>query len=538
MQLMQLKMRDINYVASPTAARFHHSPKVVRGFLGPVGNGKSVACIMEGLMVSQDQWPNSEGIRKSRGVIVRNTSPELRTTTLNTWKQWIPESIAPIKMNPVIICNFQQLLGDGTKMEMEVYFLAMDVDKDVKKLESLETTWIFLNEARHLPYSVVKASRERIGRYPGTIDGYDDVYENGELIYKAPRDINGVLQPCKRKALVMDTNPPEDDHWWFKLAETGYYGKPKDKVKARQETARIFDFFRGPAPLLVKDGEYIPNPKAENIQHLPGGYQYYLDMIAGNTEDHINVMVLGNYGFIVEGRPVYPAYNDRVHCPEEPVRAIKGLELGLGWDFGLTPACIIGQQTPEGQLRIVAELVTEDMDVRTFARDVVKPFLQRYFSDFTIGFSLGDPAGNNRGEGEGKASISILNDEYEVYDQLGNLDTLDMGFVTEPAPTNDPRLRVEAVVRNLTRLTMAGEPGLVVDPRCRYLRRGMAGGYKFRRMQIVGEERYSDAPEKNIYSHVCEALQYALCGAGEVREALGRKPLSRLNYSRIDRGVV
>jgi hypothetical protein len=66
----------------------------------------------------------------------------------------------------------------------------------------------------------------------------------------------------------------------------------------------------------------------------------------------------------------------------------------------------------------------------------------------------------------------------------------------------------------------------------------MAGGYKFRRMQIVGEERYADAPEKNIYSHVCEALQYALCGAGEVREALGRKPLGRLNYSRIDKGVV
>jgi hypothetical protein len=57
-------------------------------------------------------------------------------------------------------------------------------------------------------------------------------------------------------------------------------------------------------------------------------------------------------------------------------------------------------------------------------------------------------------------------------------------------------------------------------------------------MQIVGEERYSELPEKNIYSHVCEALQYALCGAGEVRQALGRKPLKKLDYRRVDKGIV
>jgi hypothetical protein len=85
---------------------------------------------------------------------------------------------------------------------------------------------------------------------------------------------------------------------------------------------------------------------------------------------------------------------------------------------------------------------------------------------------------------------------------------------------------------------MAGDPGIVVDPRCRYLRRGMAGGYKFRRMQIVGEERYAELPEKNIYSHVCEALQYALCGAGEVRSVMGRQKPKPLDYAKMDRRVV
>lgn len=496
---------QINYVASETGKKFHESDKVCRGFMGCVGNGKSVTCIMEALRLSKNQWPNSKGIRKSRGVIVRNTNPELRTTTLNTWKQWIPESISPVIMHPIINTCFKQGLADGTSIEMEVYFLAMDVDKDIKKLLSLEATWIFLNEAKQLPYSVVKAARERIGRYPSIIDGYEDVYDNGKLVYAAPRNDQGKYEPCKRKALIMDTNPPEDDHWWYQLAEEGCLRRSKDKDRAKKETERIFDFFRGPAPLIENDGEYTPNPDAENIDHLPGGYQYYLDMIAGNSYDHINVMVMGNYGVIKEGRLVYPAYNDRIHCPEGGVKAVKGVPIALGFDFGLTPAVVIGQEI-EGQVRIIAELVTEDMDVRTFARDLVKPFLQKYFSHFDIAFSLADPSGNARGEGEGKSAIGILNDEYDE-------DTpLDMGFETEEAPTNDPTLRIDAVTRFLTKL-VNGEPGYLLNKPCEQLRKGKNGGYCYKRVAIAGsEEKFRDKPDKNKYSHPADAEQYLCLG--------------------------
>jgi hypothetical protein len=39
------------------------------------------------------------------------------------------------------------------------------------------------------------------------------------------------------------------------------------------------------------------------------------------------------------------------------------------------------------------------------------------------------------------------------------------------------------------------------------LRKGFQGGYQFRRLQVSGE-RYGDKPEKNIYSHPHDALQY------------------------------
>lgn len=484
--------------------------------MGCVGNGKTVACIAEALTLSAEQWPNNEGVRKSRGVIVRNTGPELRTTTLNTWKQWVPEEICRIAMSPIISGVFKQPLGDGTSIELEVYFLAMDNDKDVKKLLSLEATWIFMNEARELPYSVVKGARERVGRYPSKIDGYED---KGD--YKAPRDADGKIQPCKRKAVLMDTNPMDDDHWWYQLAENGFMGKPKNLELAKQETARVFDFFRGPAALIENgDGSYSPNKDAENIENLPGGFQYYLDMIGGSTEDHINVMILGNYGTVIDGRPVYSAYRDTLHCPETGVKAIKGLPIGIGWDFGLTPCIVIGQLTPHGQLRVVAELVSDDMDVRTFARDAVKPFLDRYFKGYEIAFSLGDPAGNNRGEGEGKSSIGILNDDYVDEGNGVIMEPLDMGFVTEPAPTNDPTIRVNAVQSFMTRL-VDGEPGYALNKACPVLRKGKNGGYCLKRVAVSGSEaKFRDKPDKDRYSHSSDAEQYMALGftQGYVRD--------------------
>ena len=45
--------------------------------------------------------------------------------------------------------------------------------------------------------------------------------------------------------------------------------------------------------------------------------------------------------------------------------------------------------------------------------------------------------------------------------------------------------------------------------------RGLAGEFCFKRIQVVGDERFKDNADKGPTSHVCEALHYALMGAGE-----------------------
>jgi len=499
-------VKKIKYVASPTASRFHHSTKVVRGILGCVGNGKSVACIQELWKNAKEQWPNSEGVRKSRYAIVRNTSLELRTTTLNTFKQWFPEEICQYTLSPLITARIKQKIkNDNTMVDAEFIFLALDRDDDVKKLLSLELTGVFINEAKEIVYSVVKASRERIGRYPSRVDGYED---HGD--YKAPRNDHGDYEPCRRKILVMDTNPPDDLHWWYQLAEEGCLRSNKTE-EAKQRVSEIFEFFRGVSPLIKEGNDYKPNPGAENIQYLPGGYQYYLDMLAGNTEDHINVMVMGNYGTIKSGKPVYTQYNDALHCPGK-LPVLTNLPICMGWDYGLTPAVVFGQQTDLGQIRIVAELIAEDMNVRQFARDIVKPFIQKSFYDMEIGFSLGDPSGNNRGEGEGKTAIGILNDDY-VDNEFGDIvQPLNMGFVTEGAPTNDPAKRIDAVESFMIRLVDKGQPGYLLSNKCTMLRKGKLGGYSYKKLKVSGEERYKDKPDKDMYSHPADAEQYLALG--------------------------
>jgi hypothetical protein len=45
----------------------------------------------------------------------------------------------------------------------------------------------------------------------------------------------------------------------------------------------------------------------------------------------------------------------------------------------------------------------------------------------------------------------------------------------------------------------------------------MSGGYNRRRLQVTGDIRYREVPEKNKYSHVCEALEYDCVSGGEDR---------------------
>ena len=78
--------RTVNYEPSgQTIKRFFKSDAFVRGVMGPLGSGKSTACVLEILRRAKMQVPGPDGIRRSRWAIIRNSYPELKSTTLKTW---------------------------------------------------------------------------------------------------------------------------------------------------------------------------------------------------------------------------------------------------------------------------------------------------------------------------------------------------------------------------------------------------------------------------------------------------------------------
>jgi hypothetical protein len=71
-----------DYVNAPTLYNFHLSDAFVRGAMGPIGSGKSVACVMEIMRRAGLQRVGPTGKRRSRWAVIRNTYGELRDTTL------------------------------------------------------------------------------------------------------------------------------------------------------------------------------------------------------------------------------------------------------------------------------------------------------------------------------------------------------------------------------------------------------------------------------------------------------------------------
>ena len=479
----------IKYDAAPTVAKFHKSEAFVRGIRGPIGSGKSVGCCLEIFMRMSAQAPGKDGVRRSRWAIIRNTYPELETTTIKTWLDWFPEGEENFgKMNRrVPICHHFKY----NDIEAEVYFIAMDRPDHVKKLLSLELTGIWYNEAREVPIEVIMAGIDRVGRYPSQRDRPDSLTSD---------------QWPTWYGVIMDTNSPDDDHWWPVYA--GDSPVPEDWEGF--ELPDNWQFFsQPPAATETKINgkvKWVLNPKAENLQNLPKGY--YRNLIQGKPVSHVRVYVGNQYGTPVEGRTVYPEYVDDVHKAEVRLKPIPGKDVYVGLDFGRTPAAVFGQFDSSGQWRDLHEIVTARSSGRAFAKlikmEIAIEFPGTPLSRFNF---YGDPSGGDPQGGEDSSYFDILKGQ---------------GIKVMPAPTQDPTMRIEAGREPLERILPGNRPAYKISPTCKFLIKGFKNGYRYPKMGKIGSIRYGDKPDKNKYSHVHEARQYGMCGAGFGKTVTGK----------------
>ena len=372
--------------------------------------------------------------------------------------------------------DLKQELPDGTIMETQFLFRALDKPDDIKKLLSLEITAAWINEAREIAKSVVDMVQGRVGRYPPPVLGVEPTFFG----------------------VIMDTNPPDSDHWWYYMLE--------------ENVAPNHKLFKQPSGI---------SPEAENVENLPRNY--YKNMMSGKTEDWIKVYVKGMYGFIAEGRPVFPEYNDSIHFSPDDYTPSSSKPIYIGIDFGLTPAAVIGQETLSGRMMIFDELVTFNMGAVNFGKILKQKLNKSYPGEEFIFEVYGDPAGEGRAQTDEETPFMVLAAQ---------------GIDAYPTHTNDFTIQREVVAEYLQRLDFTGRPAFTVTPGAPTLRKALSGGYRYKRMQVSGEERFQDKPDKGKYSHVADACQYLFLGAVGDQRVIGGYGKQPIDYSRHDRGIV
>lgn len=473
-----------NFNPVPSVTPFLLGEKFIELIVGPVGSTKTTAGIMKVAYQAKRMAPCEDGIRRSRCIWIRNTREQLRDTSIPDFLKWYPDGQAGTyeKSAYKYILRFDDV-------ECEVLFRGLDDTNDVRRVLSLQASFAVMDEFREINQDIFEAVQARLGRYPDSSMVLPreewGVDEKGNPIGGCVTD-----EGKQNKHIWGMTNPPDMDTFWEKFLSD----PPKSAAVHFQ-----------PSGLSAE---------ADWIKYLPSNY--YEDMADGKSQDYIDVYIHAQFGKSLSGQPVFRSFNRDIHVADTELRPINlsANPILIGLDFGLTPACTIGQIDPSGRLLIYGDLVSEGMGILRFSREKLKPMLAQRFPGMNV-LVIGDPAGMQRAQTDEKSSFDILKAE---------------GFRAIPAKTNNIVARINAVDSWLTRMA-DGKPALLVDPRANNVIQALRGGYRYK---IKSNGELVDTPDKNKHSHVADSCQY-LClhadnsATGAVMKTQAR-PVEKINY--------
>lgn len=447
-------MASINYTAPPTCARFMKSESFGRLIAGPVGSGKTTACLFELFRRACEQQPADDGMRYTRFAIVRQTLKQLKDTVLKDITGWIG-GIANYKVSDnTIYIN----VGD---VRSEWLLIPLDTPEDQRRLLSMQLTGAWLSESIEMDVGLISPLAGRVGRYPAANLG-------GATWF----------------GLIADTNMPSEGSPWHKfMTQT-----PADWQVFIQPSGMAHDAEN--LEWLTQTPETLKLAVDDPVR-LQQGRTYYERFIRSNSPDWCKRYVHAQYGDDPSGTAVYrESFKQSWHVVDE-LEPVSSHPLLLGLDFGRDPCGVICQADHRGRLLVLEEIIAEDIGLELQLQRRIKPVLmeERYITKPI--FIVGDPAGKQRSTLYEETSFDLIKRE---------------GLMAYPAPTNDVMKRINAVESWLLG-SRDGGPALLIDrARCPTLIRALSGGYRYGKTR-AGQRK--PVPDKNDFSHVMDAFQYA-----------------------------
>ena len=347
-------------------------------------------------------------------------------------------------------------------IECEVLFRGLDDSNDVRRLLSLQASFIIFDEFREIHPDIYNAAQGRVGRYP-------DKMMNGVGCKTDDGRSNAHLWGM--------TNPPDQDTFWEELLT-----EPPDNVHVTIQPSGL-------------------SPEADWTQFLPD--DYYDNLAQGKTEDWISVYIHAEFGKSLSGQPVFRAFDRTSHVAKTEITPLySDNPLIIGVDAGLTPAAVVGEVAYDGRLVVHDAIISDGMGALRFVREKLKPLLSNKFPGRRT-LVIIDPAAFQR----------VQTDERTVADIYKN-----EGFTVRPARSNSIAARLAAVEKFMTRV-VDGKYGLILDPEgAKPLVQALAGKYRYK-INTKGEK--DEKPEKSHpWSDVADAFQY-LCLHADGGEVFG-----------------
>jgi hypothetical protein len=309
-------MTTIEYTAPPTCAKFMKSESFGRLIAGPVGSGKTTACLFELFRRACEQEPAEDGIRYTRFAIVRQTLKQLKDTVLKDILTWL-DNVATYKVSDnTIYIQF----GD---VKSEWLLIPLDDMEDQRRLLSMQLTGAWLSECIEMDVGIISPLAGRCGRYPAANLG-------GATWF----------------GLIADTNMPSEGSPWHTFMEVK---TPPDwsihiQPGGLESNAENLEWLTQTPETLKLDPE-DPTRKAQ-------GRTYYERFVRSNSPDWCKRYVHAKYGDDPSGSAVFRETFKRSWHVEEYVDPVPSYPLIVGLDFGRDPCAVICQPDHKGRLLV------------------------------------------------------------------------------------------------------------------------------------------------------------------------------------------
>jgi hypothetical protein len=488
--------------------------------VGPVGTGKTTAAIWEvGFNLPRRIYLNY-GIAETRWFVVRKTFDSLMDSDFTEAMDWFSHG----EWKPsrkLLTIKWPSSTNCPSPLIVHLKFLSCNTPEEEGKFRSQNVTGAWIDEADQLSLLAKQIIKGRCGRFPkqkSTPVGFVPRYiietsnpfpadhpmyttydwKGPEIIEEPAPQLRCKNKACEKTFSLSRVCPlcgSEGELTGRKDWRTGKYDC--SKLVRKLPTG-------GPVAAVPPTPDHIGfwQDPGENEENLRPGYWDSIRKDYQEAPEMIAILIDGEPGMKPKGKPVYRNFDKRVHMSTAPLSwmklrdtytgEMKGAPLLFGWDLsGNFPAAVALQRVAPMSYQVLKEFYDDRMQAVDFGKWV----LELANTDFPgyEGVHFADPASwaeysNAKG---GFTSNALM-----VQEQCG---------IQMTPSRQELDLRISAVDQLLIRRN-----GLLIDCRCYMVLNGFLAGYAREENPRLGDKNYKAEPIKNNFSHLQDALQYAL----------------------------